>query len=293
MQYFPNGKLQPLFLSLFICILFTSCKYFKSKPGPSDEPPVARVQEEYLYYSDIEPVLKSAGNSTDSASFVKSYIEDWVKRQLMIEKALLYLPEEQLDIEQQVNDYKESLILYAYEKELILQKLDTVVPQAEALKYFDEYKQNFKLSDDVVLLQYVKVPNNVPKMDSLEAWFASKNEADKIKLEDYCYQYAADFSLKDSMWFEVPAILKTIPIAQNQLDGAVASKTRTTVKDSVYHYTLRVSDFKPKGEIAPFEFVKDDIIRLTLEKRKMNLVQTTYDNIFTEAQRNNEFEIYK
>ncbi|MDZ4846471.1 MAG: hypothetical protein SH857_13090 [Chitinophagales bacterium] len=288
-----TGVLKKLF-PLFIClIVFSSCKYFKTKPGISDEQPVARVQDAYLYADDIEQVLKSAGNSKDSASFVKNYVDDWIKRKLMIEKALLYLPAEELDIDKQVNDYRESLILHAYEKALILQKLDTFVSDETALNYFEEFKQNFELNFDLVQLRYVKAPNNAPKLDSLITWLGSDNEADKIKLEDYCYRNDADFSLNDSMWFDVPTVLKTIPIAQNQFDALIGYKSKTTVNDSAYHYALRVNGFRRKGEIAPFDFVKDDILRITLNKRKMDLVRSTYDNIFHEAQRNNEFEIYK
>lgn len=278
---------------LAVPLLFTSCKYFKKTPGATDEAPIARVQDAYLYYSDIEPVLKSAEYSKDSAGFVQNYVNEWIKRKLMIGKAVLYLPEDKLDIDRQVDDYRESLILYAYEKELILQKLDTVVADEEAQKYFEQYRQNFDLDFDVVQLMFAKAPRNAPNLDSLTAWFGSNNEDDKIKLEDYCYKYAADFSLKDSLWFEAPAILKTLPITQNQLDAAISNKTRTVVSDSVYQYLLKVTDFTRKGEIAPFGFVKDDIIRLILNKRKMDLVRSTYDNIFTEAQRKNEFEIFK
>lgn len=277
---------------LVLLFFFTSCTYFKTKPA-GDKQPIARVQDAYLYYSDIEPILKSAKDSEDSASLVKNFIDDWIKRKLMIEKALLYLPMEKLDIERQVNDYRESLILYAYEKELILQKLDTIVHEAEARQYYETYKQNFELNNDAVQLQYVKAPNNAPKIDSLLVWLSSENEDNKIKLEDYCYRYAAGFSLEDTMWFDASAVLKTIPLTRAELDALVGSKSKTTVKDSLFYYALRVNDFRRRGEIAPFHFVKDDIIRLTLNKRKMDLVRSTYDNIFREAQRKNEFEIYE
>ncbi len=278
---------------LLLLVFLSSCKYFKTKPGIEDEQAIARVQDAYLCASDIEQVLKSAGSSKDSANFVKNYVDDWIKRKLMIEKALLYLPAEELDIDKQVNDYRESLILYAYEKELILQKLDTLVSDEEALKYFEEFKQNFEIDFDLVQLRYVKAPNDAPKLDSLITWLGSDNDADKIKLEDYCYQNAADFSLNDSAWFDVPTVLKIIPVTPNQLEALMNYKSKTTVNDSAYHYALRVNDFRREGEIAPFHFVKDDIIRITLNKRKMDLVRSTYDNIFHEAQRNNEFEIYK
>lgn len=251
------------------------------------------MNDEYLYYSDIEPILKSAGNARDSATVAKSYVDDWIKRKLMLQKAQVYLPAEKLDIERQVSDYRESLILYTYEKELILQKLDTAVPVETLMNYFEGYKTNFVLNEGVVQMHYVKVARDAPKIDSLARWFGSDNEMNKARIEDYCHRYAADFSLNDSMWQAVSAVFKSMPVSSSQLEALNRYKTTTVVGDSLFNYVVKVKDSKAKGEIAPFDYVKDDIARIILNKRKMELVRSTYENIYLEAQRSNKFEIYE
>lgn len=79
----------------------------------------------------------------DSAEVAKNYIDNWIKRQLILQVAEKYLTAEQLDIERRVQDYKESLIIYSYENELIQQKLDTVVSQDEIEAYYQQYEENF------------------------------------------------------------------------------------------------------------------------------------------------------
>ena len=279
-----------LFLALIIFL--PSCRYLHKKTTEKNEDPIARVEDAYLYNSDIESILKSAGGAKDSASIVHAYVDEWVKRKLMIQKALLYLPPEKLNIDRQVEDYRESLILYLYEKELILQKLDTVVEESALLKYFDEYKTNFELKSDVVQMYYVKAPGDAPKIDSLVIWMASRKDADRNKLQDYCHQYASDFSLNDSSWYEMSSVQKNIPISRNQLEIVSLYRTTAMVSDSVFNYVVKVNDYKAKGTIAPFDFVKNDITRIILNKRKKELVRSTYENVYLEGKRNNTVEVY-
>lgn len=232
------------------------------------------------------------GGANDSASIVENYVEDWVKRKLMIQKALKYLPSEKLDINKQVEDYRESLILYIYEWELILQKLDTTVDESILLNYFDGYKTNFELKNDVVQMFFVKAPEDAPKIDSLVLWIASRYEKNKTKMEDYCHQYAVDFSIGDTIWYEIPTVYKNIPISKYQLEMSRLYKSTVMVSDSLFNYVVKVNSSKAKGEIAPYHYVREDISRIILNKRKKELVRSTFENVYLEGKRTNKFEIY-
>jgi len=278
---------------LILLAFCASCKFFQKETLIINEKPIARVNDSYLYYSDLEPILKNAIGKQDSASIVRSYIDEWIKRKLMLEKANQYLPEERLTVDKQVEDYRESLILYYYERYLILEKLDTTVADSILLKYFEEYKTNFELKEDVVQMAYVKVTKDAPKIDSLAVWIASKRDADKLKLEDYCHQYSTDYSLGDSVWYAFPTIYSDIPITPSQLQSACLYKSTVTVQDSLFNYVVKVNDKKSKGEIAPFDFVKSDIARIILNKRKRELVRSTFENVYLEGKRSKKFEIYQ
>lgn len=64
------------------------------------------------------------------------------------------------DFIRQIEQYRNSLIIYAYESELVKQKLDTVVSQAEIESYYKS--QNFHLRENIVLASYVIISKDSP-----------------------------------------------------------------------------------------------------------------------------------
>ena len=58
---------------------------------------------------------------------MQSYIDSWIKKQLLVAQAEMNLTEALKDVEGRINDYRNSLLIYAYQHELIKQNFDTVV----------------------------------------------------------------------------------------------------------------------------------------------------------------------
>ena len=273
----------------FCFFIISSCNW--KKDGNSEDRIVAQIQGENLYYSQIKPIAESASGSSDSADVVNNFIEDWLKRKLMIQKALLYLPEEEYNIEKQVRDYRESLLLYLYEKELILQKLDTAIREENVRSYYEDHKKNFELPEDIVQMHYVKLPIGAPEADSIPHWLSSNEEIDRMRLEEFCYRTATDCSLSDSTWITVAPVYRNIPVSEEQFSSMVRSKKPTIVTDPLFMHVIRVNDTKGKGEIGPYHFIRNDIVRILLNKRKVELVRKTYDNVYLEALRNKTAKI--
>ena len=114
-----NRTLIFLALALF---LTPGCSLWEEK---NDEKPVARVFENYLYPSDLDPVIPLGTSSQDSVQHAKKYIDTWVKGQLMQRRAEQSLTEEQMDFERQIEEYHRSLLIFTYRQLLVRQKLDT------------------------------------------------------------------------------------------------------------------------------------------------------------------------
>ena len=108
---------------LFIPFLF-SCSFFEEE---INDDVVAKVGSKYLFKDDISGIVPPKTTKEDSAFIIDNYIEGWVKDNLILQKAELNLKENQKDVKKQLEDYRSSLIIYTYEKELIKQLLDTTV----------------------------------------------------------------------------------------------------------------------------------------------------------------------
>lgn len=268
-----------------------SCKWF-NKTERTDDPVIAEVGGKFLYQSDIAEVISKGLTPQDSIEVANNFIDAWVKKQLILEMAEKYLSAEQLDIERRVEDYRESLIIYHYENELIQQKMDTVVEDEEIVTYFTEYQENFLLTEDIAQFYYVKLPKEAPKIDDARKMFRSNNVEDKEMLAAHCKQYATDFYLQDSIWYELSGIYKQIPIDQLQLRTLSKNKLSGEVEDSLYIYLLKVNDFREQQQPAPLNYIKDNVKKIILNKRKMELITKTYENLYKDAVENGDFKKY-
>jgi len=118
---------------LLLCVVLTSCQNFYKKA--SGDLVVATAYGKNLYQSDLKVVMYDGISKNDSIVNARSYIDTWVRRQLLIHQAEANLSKEQLDFSQQIEDYRNSLIIFRYESELIEQNLDTVVSENEIMAY--------------------------------------------------------------------------------------------------------------------------------------------------------------
>src|SRR5690349_3041170 len=110
-------KKEILRITYFILVLVvSSCSFFPSKE--KKEQPIARAYDKYLYQSDLAGVGQGAATPEDSIQAVRSYIDSWIRHTVLLRYAQDNLPEEEQRLEQQLNDYKESLLIHAYESEL-------------------------------------------------------------------------------------------------------------------------------------------------------------------------------
>jgi hypothetical protein len=274
---------------LVLLVLLTGCStFFKKKTEHS----VARVYSDYLYESDLKSVIPKGTLAKDSISMAKSYIDNWVHQRLVIHLAEQNLTSAQMDFTQQLDNYKNSLIIYTYENELVKQKLDTLVTDEDIENYYDANQQNFLLKDNIVQLQYVKLPLKSAYIKQFRKLLISDNPADKTRLTKQCEQYASDYFLDDQNWLPFNDLLKQIPIKTYNQEEFLKNHRDLEYQDSAFTYLVRFRDFKIKESVSPLSFEKERIRNIILNKRKITLTKKMREDIFEQAQKKNDFEIY-
>jgi hypothetical protein len=270
-------------------VLLTACStFFKKKT----ERPLAKVHEEYLYESDLKGVIPHGTSAKDSVTITKSFIDNWVRQRLIIDQAKRNLTSEQLDFARQMEDYKNSLTVYEYENALVRQKLDTLVTDEEIENYYDANQQNFLLKDNIVQIQYVKLPVKSPAIKQFRNLLSSDKPEDRIRLADQCEKAASDFFLDDQNWLLFNDVLKQIPIKTYNQEDYLKNHRMVEYQDSLSVYLVRIKDFKIKESISPLSFEKDRIKDIILNKRKIDLINKMHQDVYDRAQQHNEFEIY-
>ena len=97
-------------------------------------------------------------SSTDSASVVKDFIEKWIRNQLLLNKAEINLTEGEKDVQAQIENYRSSLLIYAYQQSYLRQELDTLVGDQEIENYYKENQSNFVLGEPLMKGLFIKLP---------------------------------------------------------------------------------------------------------------------------------------
>jgi len=277
---------QTLFLLL---ILLTSCTtFFKKKT----ERVLARVEKEYLYESDLKGIIPAGTSAKDSLELTRNFIENWVRQKLMIHQAVSNLNKDQMDFTRQLEDYKNSLIIFAYENALVSQKLDTVIPDAEARNYYDANPQNFLLKENIIRLQYVKLPLNSSFLKQFKKLLTSDRAEDRGQLEDLCTRGAIGYFLDDQRWLYFSEITKQLPLRTDNPEEILKTNRVVEIKDSVYQYLVRIKEVLLKENLAPFELEKQRIRDILLNKRKIELINKMQEDVYSKALQKNDFEIF-
>ena len=262
-------------LSILVLGLF-SCKYFKQ----DSDNLLVTVYGDKLYYSDIQHLISSNISSEDSLLLVRSLCEKWAKEQLLVHKAKINLPLIQQNVQAQVESYEKSLLIFSYQKELLNQKLDTIVNDDEIESYYEKNKVNFILNDAVVRVNYIKLKKEVPYLWKVKRLYNKEDEESKLSLEDYCYQFADDYYIDDS-WLYADDIIKTFPdtyTSRNLFEGK-----NIEFVDDYYYYFLHVKKYISKGSVSPLEMVSNQIHSTILNKRKINFLKNVEMDLYQNA----------
>jgi hypothetical protein len=263
------------------------------RPGKSKgEDAVARVSDVYLYPSDMEGIFDPKLSQKDSMDIRKKFIEKWIKKQLLLQKAELNLNYEQKDVSKQLDDYRTALLIYKYEEMYLHQQMDTIISNKEVENYFNQNTSNFILNQPAIKGVYIKLHSNSPYQEKLAHWIRSENPEDAKQLDSYCLQYAKKYDYFEDQWIYFDILKKQLPLHTADIDGFLRNNKYVELRDSDYTYYLNIKEFKVSGNTAPLNLVKEDISRILLNKRKMQLLQNLENDIYNNAFNRDKIEIY-
>lgn len=278
-------------LIVILAIIITSAGCNKFEPRKAEKP-IARVGEIYLYPSELADLFPAKITQNDSLLIQKNFVDKWIKKQLLLQKAELNLTEDQKNVTSQIEEYRSSLLIFKYEQSLILQKLDTNISQEEIEAYYNENPSNFILDKNLVRALFVKLPRNAPNVEQFRRLYSSEKEEDKQQLETYCYQHATKFDFFNDDWVTFTRIQSELPQTIWSPERSLKWYKRIEQKDSTYNYFVYIRDNRVEGETAPIEYVSENIKSIILNKRKVKFLTDMENEIFSDALSKGEFTIY-
>lgn len=275
-----------------LVLILASCKYFgKNK----QEGAIAKAYDKFLYLSDLQGVVPKGTATNDSLEIVKQFIENWIHRQVTIHQAENNLSPEQMDFDDRLETYRNSLIVYEYESELIRQKLDTLVSEQEIRQFYEQNPGNFQLRENIVRYSYVKIPKAsaslAPAKKATQLLKSGRTE-DIEKLEELCQSSTFICTIDAGNWIPFTELEREIPMIIDDQESLLRNRTFYETSDSLFVYLVKFNDYKIKESLSPISYETENIRNIIINRRKLDLINRMEKEVFQDALENKDFEIF-
>jgi len=259
-------------------------------PPDETDPILATVHHHDLRMSKASQYITEGSLPKDSLSQLRSYVEHWVRETVLLHEAEQYFPAD-INIDDLVLDYRHSLIISDYEKNLVETQLDTFISTGELQEYYQKNKDQYQLERPIVRAHFVKLDNTTDSLLQFREWWDSSDSLDFQELIAFSNSHADVFMLEDSTWYKVEEIENLMPPGTWRSEN-MRAKTSLRFTDDQYEYYLRISESLLSTEIAPLSYIREQAVRFIMHKRKLDLLEKLKADLYNREMRGNHVNIF-
>ena len=258
----------------------------------SDSTPlVATVYGHELHRSDLEGLVGEGVSSEDSAAIISNYVEQWIRQTVILTKAEKNIND---NFDRQLQDYKNSLLTYAYEQQIINQLLDTNISNEQIAEYYEQHRGDFHLKNAIVKAVYVMAPTKSPVLPKLKKIISQSNfdESDIVELEETATRNGMTGHYDADSWMPFYTLQGAVPITTYNENLYLKQNRTIVLNDDNTTYLVRILDYKVGDEISPLELQAENIRSILLNHRKLDILNRLQSDLLAEAEKSDNVKRY-
>lgn len=255
---------------------------------------VARAGNSYLYRSELRDNITVFSSKTDSIIQSENYINNWARKQLLFDQAIINLDiEAQKEMDELVNSYRSDLWSRSYKEFIVKSNIDTLISKTEIETYYRENQNNFRLNEAMVNLRYIALPSENIDLLEIKNKLIRFQEEDIRFLDSLTFQFNS-YGLKDSLWLTKRELIRTLPIInENNFENYLKKSQFFLVEDAFEVYLLFVNNYMLRNEVAPLVSIENTIRKIVFNKRKLDFIKQFDKEILQDAIRTKKFQLYR
>jgi len=283
-----------IFIVLSSLLFLSSCDYFQLKNNTnSTNEIIARVDNQYLYQSDLDLLFETGVSREDSLLVTTNFIESWARKQIMLQKAALNLPEDQEDVfAKLIEDYKNDLYINYYKERVIAQRFDTLVNHDMMVSFYQKNQNAFRLNDELVQYKQISYVTQALNDKKIKRLFVKKDKESIETLQEDELKFLT-MQLNDSTWVSYSDLVKKSPIIKTkEKQKLLRANSFFQLKDSTNTHMIYITKVLNRNEIAPLEFVYPVVKQMILHKNKLQFIKNIETKLIEDAIQNNIYEKY-
>ena len=252
---------------------------------------VAEIGKHKLYAEDLSKFIPSGISEEDSTKLALQYINTWASSILFMDTAEKELPTQELDVSEELEDYKRSLLKYRYEQQYVNQRLDTVLTEEQIKSYYDRNIDRFKLDAPIVKANFVRISKSSPHLSKMKKMLAFSGEETNVG-DSLAYSSAISYTDFGKMWIPAATAAKEC----NTDVSTMLSGLRQGYFENEDHNgnmnIIYILERKNAGETGPVEYYREWIKDILLSVRKKALLTGLERDLIERARSEGSLVIY-
>ena len=263
-----------------VFIAFLSCQN-------QDKEVVARVYDHVLTMEDLRNMIPVFSENRDSIIIKQQYIDAWIAQKVLLHEAEKNLSRKEKNFDREIEEYRQSLMVYSYENKRVRELLGQEVGDEEITQYYEKHKSNFKLRQPIVKINYLKLPIESPQIEGAKKLLfkSDRTEQELKRLENLSANHAVNSYLLDD-WLLYDDILKEIPIGKEK--QSFEKNQTLEISDSLNVYLIKILDFKINEGYSPINIERENIVKSILQQRRIEILQSLRESAVNKAKESGE-----
>ena len=273
---------------LIVCLaLLKSCQLFEERRLSGS---VAEYNGKTITIGELRSI--TAGLSPeDSTRVAEQYIRQWAINLIEYDIAK---DQTNKAIEQLVDDYRRSLYLHEYEKNLIARRMPRAVEDTLIQSFYEQHKEHLILPETIIQGLLLVVPVGAPNMTDLRKKIQQPDSEENMEwIEKFAYQYAVGYELFLEEWKSSNELFMHMPFERDYLNKQLKGKSQIELQDSTNVYLLQITDFYRQGALMPLTYARKEIEEIILRQRQVEFVQREREQLYEEAIKQGKLKLYE
>ena len=253
--------------------------------------PVVKVGDRALMKADLDANIPRGLTPEDSTIAAEHYIRLWINDNLKYTVASKNITDK-ANIDQLVDNYRKSLVIYQYEEQLIAEKLSGKIDNQSLLDYYEANKDKFRIDRPLIKGISLKIPIDVPQIDKVKVWYKSLTPANIANIEKFCVRNAVGYGYFVDNWVDFDELTESWPTKHRDGNNVVKSGKYLEQKDDNYYYLLHITEYLLPEDNAPFEYAQATIKEILINQQKIDFLKTIEDDLYSKALNNGQIIFY-
>lgn len=270
-----------------IMLLVSSCNVFQ----PTQDV-LASIGQDVLYRSEVEKLLPAGTSAEDSAYMVEMYVRNWALVRLKTLKAQEQLTPEERDISREVEDFRNNLLSFRYEKMFMESRIDTAVSRRQIEEFYEAHPQSFRYDYSVVKARFIVISKRSPYYSNIRNLYNTDDDEKLTELTEMSRSYAERYEDYGGKYVSIQRLARDIGLPSAELEAMSASLGGYILEGEQKNTLLFLVERYAPQALTPVEYNEEKIKDAIISVRKQEILSKLERDLLNEALEKNKLKRY-